>query len=130
LPPSGTSRDLLPPQCGLRGPNAEVILHVDREFECAWSASGDVLHEGRNGAATQAEAMAAFVRIHGSDIIQGGVPEATVSATSGPDGYERDETDGNRTTYRLYVDERDRVHATVTELDDGTFYVEGWEACI
>ena len=73
-------------------------------------------------------AMASFVRIFGSDIIEGKIPERSVSTTTGPDRYVRDATDDSRTTnYRLYVDDQDRVHLNVAELDDGTFYVEGWE---
>jgi hypothetical protein len=103
----------------------------DAQEHFEWDSSGSLFHEGRNGAATQTEALSSFVRIADDpDLIQGGIPEASVTSTSGPDRYAKGETDGSHTTYRLYVRDQVRVRVTVTRLVDGTFYVESWEACI
>jgi hypothetical protein len=54
------------------------------DFDCHWGASGSVFHEGRNGAATQLEALSSFFRRHDHPaLIQGGIPEASVTSTFG-----------------------------------------------
>jgi hypothetical protein len=99
-------------------------------LECEWDAFGSETHEGRNGDSTHVEALTSWSRLHRDPLIQGGIPQGSVSSPSGLDRYEKGETNGNHTVYRLYVNDQDRLHVTVTELSDGTFYVESWSACI
>jgi hypothetical protein len=110
---------------------AESALTPDTDppAACTWGGRTDIFHEGSDGAPTPEAALETLHTIHG-DVLEGGVPEAALTKTSGANRYEETGTEGQRhTLFRVYVNDVDRIHATVTELDDGTFYVEGFEFC-